>query len=58
MMEDVIGQIDEMQAELEVGRVGGDAVAEVRRHQVAVQWTLGIGEHPVLTSLNTAKTET
>ena len=29
VMEDVIGQIDEMQAELEVGRVCGDAVAEV-----------------------------
>jgi len=29
VMKDVIGQIDKMQAELEVGGVSGDAVAEV-----------------------------
>lgn len=58
VMKDIIGQVDEMQAELEVGRVGGDAVAEVRRHQVTVQWALGVGEHPVLPGLRAEGTKT
>ncbi len=50
-MQDVVGQIDEMQAELEMHPVRNDAVSEMRRHQLAVRRGLSVIEHPVLSSL-------
>ncbi len=51
VMQDVIGQINEMQAELEMHPICSDAVSEMRRHQLAVRRGLSVTEHPVLSSL-------
>lgn len=50
-MEDIIGQVDEVEAKLKVGRLCRDAIAEVGAHQLAVLRGLGVIEHPVFTSL-------
>ncbi len=42
VMQDVVGQIDEMQAELEMHPVRNDAVSEMRRHQLAVRRVLAL----------------
>ena len=51
MMEDVVGQIDEVEAKLKVGRLCRDAIAEEGAHQLAVRRGLSVIEHPVFTSL-------
>lgn len=51
VVQHVVDQVDEVQAQLKVCPISCDAVAEVARHQLTVWWGLGVAEHPVLPSL-------
>lgn len=51
MVQDIVDQVDEMQPQLEVRPVGGNAVPEVACHQLTVRGGLCVAEHPVLPGL-------